>query len=104
MTELPELLSILKPILEADRPMTVRQCFYRLVSIGKLENCRPDYQRVSRLLTSARHDGAILWSWITDRSRPVYRPSTWANPADWLGEPEDYRRDPWQEQRNYVEV
>ena len=31
--------------------MTLRQCFYRLVSVGALENADPDYHRLSRILT-----------------------------------------------------
>ena len=35
-------------ILEVEYPMTVRQLFYRLVSIGTIQNDRASYQTVSR--------------------------------------------------------
>jgi hypothetical protein len=42
-------------ILEAEKPMTLRQCFYRLVSLGVLENTRAKYQSLSTILTKARN-------------------------------------------------
>jgi hypothetical protein len=42
-------------VLEAENPMTLRQCFYRLVSLGILENTRAKYQSLSVILTKARN-------------------------------------------------
>ena len=92
-------------VLEAEHPMTVRQCFYRLVSVGVVENSVADYRRVSQVLTTARNDGRIDFSWIVDRSRSNYSTSTWNDLAE-FGECVlySYRRDNWQDQPNYVEV
>jgi hypothetical protein len=37
-----------------EEPMTVRQCFYRLVSSGTLLNSRGHYIKLSRILTEMR--------------------------------------------------
>jgi hypothetical protein len=85
--------------------MTVRQCFYRLVSVGVIQNSVADYRRVSQVLTTARNDGRIEFSWIVDRSRQNYATSTWTDLRE-FGECVlySYRRDNWQDQPNYVEV
>jgi len=54
--------------------MTIRQLFYRLVSIEAIENSRNDYQRVSSIMTKARNDGRIAFDAIVDRSRSEYMP------------------------------
>jgi hypothetical protein len=92
-------------ILEAEHPMTVRQCFYRLVSVGVIANSVADYRRVSQILTTARNDGRINFSSIVDRSRQNYATSTWTDLKE-FGECVlySYRRDNWQDQSNYVEI
>jgi hypothetical protein len=85
--------------------MTVRQCFYRLVSAGLIDNCIRDYRRISVILTKARNDGRINFDWIVDRSRQNYAPATWSNLRE-FGDAvlASYRRDNWQDQANYLEV
>lgn len=92
-------------VLKAENPMTVRQCFYRLVSVGEIQNCIADYRRVSQILTTARNDGRIRFAWIVDRSRQDYSASTWTDLRE-FGECvlNSYRRDNWQDQPNFVEV
>ena len=92
-------------ILEAENPMTVRQCFYRLVSAAVIENCIRDYRRVSTILTKARNDHRIKFEWIVDRSRPEYGGPGYSDLqhfAEW--EFQGYRRDNWQDQSAYVEI
>jgi hypothetical protein len=92
-------------ILGAEYPMTLRQCFYRLVSKGVIENSRSDYQGLSRILTKARNDGRIEFEWITDRSRPTYSPCVFENPKAYAETIKSiYRKDYWNSQPNYVEV
>ena len=92
-------------VLEAEQPMTVRQLFYRLVSIGAIENSRRDYQRLSRLMTVAREQRRIPFKWIVDRSRPTYAPSVFDNLTDGLRALRDcYHRDRWMDQPVHVEV
>lgn len=70
------ILEVAIKILELGRPMTVRQCYYQLVSRQIIENSRGAYQSVSNLLVDARKDGSIPWEWIEDRLRSA----TTANP------------------------
>jgi hypothetical protein len=92
-------------ILEAEQPMTVRQLFYRLVSVGVIANDRNDYQRVSRVMTTARDDGRCPFEWIVDRSRPSYEPNVWKDMRGYLRAcKRSYRKDYWVKQPCYVEV
>jgi hypothetical protein len=92
-------------ILSAERPMTVRQLFYRLVSNGHIQNDRNSYQRVSRLMTKARDDGRCDFDSIVDRSRPEYRPSVWDNAQEYAETiKRSYRKDYWATQPNHVEL
>lgn len=92
-------------ILRAENPMTVRQLFYRLVSIAEVENCLHDYQRVSKAMTKARNDSRIRFSWIVDRSRSNYGGSGWSNLTEYAKwQFRGYRRDYWQDQNNYCEI
>jgi hypothetical protein len=92
-------------VLEAENPMTVRQCFYRLVSQRVLRNSRKDYQKLSRVLTLAREQGEIPFDWIVDRSRPTYATSVWDDPKDYMATCKlGYRKDYWELQPNYCEL
>lgn len=103
--ETTRIISEAAEILEAEYPMTLRQCFYRLVSRGVIENSRRDYQMLSRILTKARGDGRIEYEWITDRSRPTYQPSVFENPAEYAETiKRAYRKDYWSAQPWHVEV
>ena len=51
---------------EVDRPMTVRQVFYRLVSNGAIRKTEAEYQTVVRLLSSMRRAGEIPFGWIAE--------------------------------------
>ena len=64
--------------------MTLRQLFYRLVSIQTLENTHAHYQKLSRVLTKGRERGFIPFEWMTDRSRAQYKPSMWENPKEFV--------------------
>ena len=99
------LLAAARRVLMGEFPMTVRQCFYRLVSIDVLKNCQGHYSKVSRLLTEARERGEIAWDWIVDRSRPTYSVSTWDSLEEY-GEvvAAAYRKDYWKSQSRYVVI
>ena len=103
-----ELIEAAIKILEQENPMTVRQLFYRLVSVAKIENNRRDYKVVSEAMTKARGDGRVSWAWIVDRSRASYNASGWRDLTHFADTVEqhlrDYRRDYWQDQPTYVEI
>jgi len=92
-------------ILSREWPMTIRQLFYRLVSIRFVENNRSDYQRVSRLMTTARDDGRCPFKWIVDRSRPEYSPNVFDDAAGYAEAVKcSYRKNYWATQPNHCEV
>jgi hypothetical protein len=95
-------------IVQQEYPMTIRQLFYRLVSIAVIENCPAHYQRVSKVMTKAREDGRVPYEWIVDRSRATYESANWKN-LDELNESlesicTEYRRDYWQDQPCHIEI
>lgn len=92
-------------ILSNEWPMTIRQLFYRLVSARYVENDRSDYQRVSRVMTSARDDGRCPFEWIVDRSRPEYSPNVFDDAAGYAeAVKRSYRKNYWATQPNHCEV
>jgi len=94
-----------RSILSKERPATVRQIFYRLVSATLLSNTRSDYCRLSRVLTHAREDSIIPFKWIVDRSRETYSPSVFDDLEGGLEAlRRSYRRNYWADQRSYCEV
>src|SRR3990172_4936749 len=69
-------------ILEAERPMTLRQLFYRLVSAGHIRNKPTEYSRLGSLLTRLREVGDIPRTWLVDHTRTSLKPSSWSGLAD----------------------
>jgi hypothetical protein len=99
------LIAVAVSILEREYPMTIRQLFYRIVSIGVIENNRSSYQLVSRIMTTARKDGRCLYEYITDRSRPEYVPSVFTDAKGYAEVVKRaYRKDYWASQPKHVEV
>ncbi len=97
----------IKRVLATDEsPMTVRQVFYRLVSIGVIEKTEAEYKStVCRLLTDMRRNGDIPFSWIADNTRWMRKPTTYSNLEQAVRETAQfYRRRLWDEQGVYVEV
>ena len=98
---------LLHRIAQADKPVTVRQMFYRLASdyqvIAKLE---AEYNgTVDRLMVEMRRDKSIPFQWVADSSRWMRKPTTYASLRDMLRETaKTYRRDLWAQSGVYVEV
>jgi hypothetical protein len=54
-------------VLHHDNPMTVRQVFYQLVSLGAIDKTEVEYkQTVVRLLTEMRRTHELPFVWIAD--------------------------------------
>ena len=104
-TATTELVERAEQILSAEQPMTIRQLFYRLVSVQALENSGPEYKKLSRVMTAARECGQVPFEWIVDRSRPTYTPNVFDNLKDGLMALRNcYRKDYWQDQPAHVEI
>lgn len=93
-------------IVQADRPMTVRQVFYRMVSEGLIAKKESEYGNVvSRLLTQMRRDDEIPFGWIADNTRWMRKPDSYSDVESFLDiVSRSYRRSLWDSQDAYVEM
>jgi hypothetical protein len=92
-------------ILAEQHPMTIRQLFYRLVSVNVIPNDLASYQRVSEAMTKSRDDDRCPFEWIADRSRPIYASSVFTDAADYADTVRSgYRKNYWATQPEHVEL
>lgn len=91
--------------LESERPMTLRQLYYRLVSSGNLSNHQKEYNRLKVLMGRLREEGIVPRTWIVDHVRTTFKPSSWSGLADY-GDSirECYRKDFWSSLGCHVEI
>src|SRR5258708_2416906 len=92
-------------VLERERPMTLRQLYYRLVSAGALGNHQKEYKRLGGVMTRLREAGQVPLSWIVDHVRNTLKPSSWSGLGDFAADVRDaYRKDFWANLPHHVEV
>ena len=108
LDKLSKVISILDDLKEY-KPLTLRQIYYQLVSIGYIENKVSEYGMLSNMLKWARLDGHIAWNDIEDRVRAFHNLQGWKDKASFLDTAlnsiaNQYSRDLWQGQGRYVEV
>jgi hypothetical protein len=92
-------------VLKLERPMTLRQLFYRVVSAGLIANTPKEYKRLGRVMTQLREAGRVPFTWIVDHVRTTLKPSSWSGLADY-GDTirRAYRKDLWASMPHHVEV
>lgn len=91
--------------LKAERPMTLRQLYYRLASSGELLPLTKEYRRLSVVMTRAREAGACSRTWIVDHTRTTLKPNSWSGLEDyWETVQRAYRKDFWASMPVAVEV
>ena len=93
-------------LLQWEHPMTVRQVFYRLVSLGVIAKTEAEYKStVVRLLSEMRRAGEIPFDWIADSTRWMRKPNTYSSLENMLRyTAQSYRRSLWDNQSVYVEI
>jgi hypothetical protein len=92
-------------VLQEYHPMTLRQCYYQLVSKHFLDNNLNQYKRLSNALVKARQQGIITWDWVEDRIRQPRVVSMWRDLSDFLDTVRQaYWKDIWPSQPTYLEV
>ncbi|MGE5756176.1 MAG: hypothetical protein ACM35G_10755, partial [Planctomycetaceae bacterium] len=86
--------------------MTIRQLFYRLVSLGTIAKTEAEYKAtVVRLMGEMRRAGDVPFGWIADNTRWMRKPATHSSLNGFLRRSaETYRRAIWDNQDAYVEV
>jgi hypothetical protein len=115
----PMLDACLKILRRIKRPVSDRKIHYELLNDPPLKNAdKPastytndaaSYHNLTNLLTRARIEGIIPWSWICDETRPVEMWSVWSDPKPFIqSQLSDlfvgYYRDLMQSQPNHIEV
>jgi hypothetical protein len=93
-------------IIWAEKPMTVRQVFYQMVSRGYIDKTESEYDNVvGRLLVKMRRDGDIPFDWLADSTRWMRKPTTFSSAEQALqATARHYRRAIWRDVPEYVEV
>ena len=104
--DIETLCQALGEILEENRPATVRQLFYQMVSAGLIEKSEREYKStVVRLLGRMRLNGQIPWGWIADNTRWMRKPRTFSSLQEAVDRTaRTYRRALWDTQAVHVEV
>lgn len=92
-------------IVETDRPMTLRQTFYRLVAAGIVPKEEAEYKFAGRMLLQMRREGEIPYDWIADNTRWMRKPRSFESIEEALQDTAaTYRRAVWRDLPVYVEV
>lgn len=85
--------------------LTLRQVYYQLVSRGYIPNNERSYKNLGNVINDGRLAGLIDWNSIIDRTRNLRLRSHWENPSEILRSvSEQYFKNLWEGQENYVEV
>lgn len=92
-------------ILELEKPCTLRQLYYRAVSLGLLRPEQSEYKRLGTLMTRAREIGKFPRTWIVDHTRATLKPSSWSGLNDYTDTVRrSYRKDYWASLEHHVEI
>jgi hypothetical protein len=98
--------TVIRDVVLADPPMTVRQAFYQLVVRGVIEKTEVEYQNVViRLISEMRMNGDLPWDSIVDESRRMRVTQTFDNIQDAIAHTaRTYRRSAMKQSDSYLEI
>jgi hypothetical protein len=92
-------------IIEAQRPMTVRQVFYQATVRGIVEKAESGYAKVQTDLVEMRRSGQLPYRWLADNTRWQRRPQTYSSIQRALEDTARfYRKSLWDDTGSYVEI
>src|SRR5215468_5895601 len=92
-------------IIEAGRPMTVRQVFYQATVRGLVEKAESGYGKIQTDLTVMRRAGELPYDWLADNTRWQRKPRTFDGVEDALrATAAFYRKSLWTDADAYVEI
>jgi hypothetical protein len=92
-------------IVDAGKPMTVRQVFYQATVRGLIEKEESGYAKVQTDLTVMRRAGELPYGWLADNTRWQRKPRTFDSVEAALQETAKfYRKSLWTHADSYVEV
>ena len=93
-------------MLKAEAPMTCRQIYYRIVSVGLIDKTENEYNNtICRLLAKMRRSGEIPYGWIADNTRWIRKPASYSNLEEMLTiTAKCYRKSLWMDMGVNVEI
>lgn len=103
--EVEERREALLAIIDAGRPMTVRQVFYQATVRGLVEKAESGCAKVQTDLTVMRRAGELPYDWLADNTRWQRKPRTFNSVEDALRTTAAfYRKNLWADADSYVEI
>ena len=103
--EMDTLRVAIKAVAEADRPVSVRHIFYRMVTQNLVEKSDKGYQQVQKITVDMRRTHVLPYEWIEDSSRRAYMNTGYAGVGNYAQAAASiYRRDYWASTDTLVEV
>src|SRR5271154_2893939 len=95
----------LHAIIEAMRPMSVRQVFYQATVKGLVEKSEAGYAKVQTDLTLMRRDGELPYDWLVDNTRMMRKPRSVSSVKQALDDTARlYLKNLWADADCYVEI
>jgi hypothetical protein len=92
-------------IIDAGKPMTVRQVFYQATVRGIVEKAESGYGKVQTDLTLMRRSGDLPYDWLADNTRWQRKPRTFSSVEQALQDTASfYRKSLWDNADSYVEI
>ncbi len=92
-------------IVEAQKPMTVRQAYYQATVHGLVEKTEGGYDKVQTDLVVMRRAGRLPYGWLADNTRWQRKPRTFSSIQHALEETARfYRKALWADADVYVEI
>lgn len=92
-------------IIEAQKPMTVRQVFYQATVAGLVEKAETGYSKVQTDLVKMRRSGALPYDSLADNTRWQRKPRTFRSVDEALRQTAQfYRKALWADASAYVEI
>lgn len=85
--------------LTEEHPASLRGTYYRAVSAGVVDKTEAGYRLVGRQVLKLRRAGDLPYSWITDGTRWIYKPTSYSSVDEMLDDAAaSYRRALWHSQ------
>lgn len=104
-TELAEVDETIVAAVAEEHPVSLRGVYYRVVCAGAVEKTEEGYRLVGRQLLKLRRDRVIPHWQITDGTRYILRPTTYASTEAALADvAASYRRQLWRDQDSDVHI
>lgn len=102
--ELADLDRAMLEFIERYKPVSVRQVFYNMASIGLIPKNQNHYDSIQKRLSNMRKAKILPYDWIADGCRMVRKPRTFNSPEESLEYAiRNYRRSIWTDQRIHIE-